>query len=209
MKKKENSAILQPTLSLTFVAALPTHCQWEDSMRWSLECQDRSFECDISKLRKRAAQNSQPPTVRMICIGRLMCFPPHPCLCFHVTTAWQPGKWDTGREKKRVKSGFCLSKKRTDTPNSLISSPSSGGSMMEELCRVFVQKYMSLHFCWSALGTLLNPSVSQGFGVITDLFWDVMIECLLRSGLTIDSSEGHSFAFESKVNYRNSGEAFF
>lgn len=36
-----------------------------------------------------------------------------------------------------------------------------------------------------------------------------MIECLLRSGLTIDSSEDHSFAFESKVNYRNSGEAFF
>ena len=115
-EKKENSAILQPTLGLTFVAALPTHCQWEESMRWSLECQDRSFECDISKLRKRAAQNSQPPTVRRICIGRLMCFPPHPCLCFHVTTAWQPGKCDTGREKKGSSLDFVFLRKELTHP---------------------------------------------------------------------------------------------
>lgn len=36
------------------------------------------------------------------------------------------------QREKRVKSGFCLSKKRTDTPNSLISSPSrlnDGGTL--------------------------------------------------------------------------------
>lgn len=80
-------------------------------------CQDRSFECDVSKPEKSAAQSLQSWAER-ICIGRLMCFPPRPCHCFHVTTAWQPGKWDTAREK-RVESGFCLSKKRTDKTQQL------------------------------------------------------------------------------------------
>lgn len=38
-----------------------------------------------------------------ICIGRLMCSSPHPCFCFHVTTAWQPRKWDTGTGKKGLR----------------------------------------------------------------------------------------------------------
>lgn len=69
-------------------------------------CQDSSFECDASKHRKSATQGctlsiTAVMAERKICIGRLMCFSPCPFYCFHVTTAWQPGKWDTGKGEKK------------------------------------------------------------------------------------------------------------
>lgn len=79
-------------------------------------CQNRSFEFDVWKSRKSSAQSLQSCAERRICIGRLMCFPPRPCHCFHVTTAWQPGKWDTGREKKGRGWIFSLEEKNWQNP---------------------------------------------------------------------------------------------
>lgn len=78
------------------------------------------LERDISKLRKSAAQSLQS-LAEWICIGRLMCFPPCPCHCFHVTRVWQPWKWDTGR-KKGLNLDFVFQRKELTIP-SLITYP--------------------------------------------------------------------------------------
>lgn len=85
-------------------------------------CHDRSFECDVSKHIQSAAQSAQAVAEGRICIGRLMCFPPRPLPLFSCDNSLTAGKMGHGRGREKVESGFCLSKKRTDKPNSLISA---------------------------------------------------------------------------------------
>lgn len=83
----------------------------------------------LSKLRENVAQSSQSLAEWRICIGRLMCFSPRPCHCFHVTTPWQPRKWDTGRERGSSLDFVSLRKELT---NSTVQCPppASSGAVM-------------------------------------------------------------------------------
>lgn len=120
---------------------------------------------------------------------------------------WQvPDSQENGTqaEKKRVESGFCLSKKRTDKTQQfdILSHQwwqSDGGTLQSP-------KINASALSLSCIRTTINPVRESGVQGHSSPFWNVVIECSVRSGLTMDSSE---FAIVSPSSQRLTIKAFF